>query len=975
MRVFIPDDARVAWRLIGNCIAELHAMAAVQMLLTSLEMWPSWMSHRSVWTAHKDCRFRASTCKLTKVVGGWILHKPSVDHADRVCNHLEQVVVLKGDQSVFLFDAFAPSPWGRVISSGISQELNQFQLCDNATFRSFAGETGISFQIFCGGQFHCFALSNAIQDVSQAILAQTSVPEASIRESGQSSHGQLASLGNLEWTTRQVTIWSDDRQVMVVQAPEHLSADTFARALGIFLGEIGIVCDVQSEAITGDRIRDLARPYFTLVSRPDDGHGLALGSTDPNHLDEVSPTILFTAWLNIFVGLPDGTTRCLRLPTTATVTDVLDRLGDIIQDAHDEALLLFGPRGLETGSLVDHGVTEGAMLRLFFRTAGGGKDIKPGTDLRCLGRAIGLLVGRGADANVAQGRIKELKGMVPPDKFLSLTMQNPDSTALAALLKLGDEHKVDLRSLLPAMSKVPNGAPRSHMQKKAFAELDVANLSFPDGIFCNADGSHAVVHRTWALTSSGLFLVVPKELNAVLERRQCIMPDEHSFLTCKQLGVETPFSEEEVIFPVSDGEHRALARLWLVHLGESKVTLRLNKGAQVQTPDDVVFGITVYRDEWSEDQWTRLTQSPVKEVMRHIPGQSVKDIWGRSWRRESKPSGPSGADEFNFFCRVNEKESSAFLSLSGLTASVLYVSPKPLRKGDQLPKVFDGLRIFWCGKDRSQVLSLALEYKRQGIVRNRKSFGLRVSGDVFEEIWKKRRPGDPMPPSVVVSYKWRLSGIPESADSMAVTSWLHKIGWKAKVLKRLRNSVWLIGSDAEYKEMSSTFNDLPVLIEPVRQTQPEHQIIVAGAWKTPSLASSTVSEDPLQKADPWAKWGTSAQGTPAPRSAQAPTANALQQQDTKIDKMQRQLNALENKLSTHVDQTAAEVKQIRSDLKQSHASFHDTLESAMRHQADRLMQSMETLFRTHTASSAEITEQQGKRVKVGHRGDDMEDDD
>ena len=86
--------------------------------------------------------------------------------------------------------------------------------------------------------------------------------------------------------------------------------------------------------------------------------------------------------------------------------------------------------------------------------------------------------------------------------------------------------------------------------------MDVVNLSFPDGIFKNKDGSNAVIHRTWALTVSGLFLVIPKELQAIVDGKRAIMPDEHSFLCCRQLGVSDPFSEEAVTFPVSDGERR-----------------------------------------------------------------------------------------------------------------------------------------------------------------------------------------------------------------------------------------------------------------------------------------------------------------------------------------------------------------------------------------------------------------------------------
>ena len=49
--------------------------------------------------------------------------------------------------------------------------------------------------------------------------------------------------------------------------------------------------------------------------------------------------------------------------------------------------------------------------------------------------------------------MRDLRELVPSEFFLSQVMQHPDATAFGALLKMGDEKKVDLRSLLPATAK------------------------------------------------------------------------------------------------------------------------------------------------------------------------------------------------------------------------------------------------------------------------------------------------------------------------------------------------------------------------------------------------------------------------------------------------------------------------------------------------------------------------------------------
>ena len=266
--------------------------------------------------------------------------------------------------------------------------------------------------------------------------------------------------------------------------------------------------------------------------------------------------------------------------------------------------------------------------------------------------------------------------------------------------------------------------------------------------------------------------------------------------------------------------------------------------------------------------------------------------------------------------------------------------------------MFDDLRVFWCGKDRSLALTRAMEYKHLGLIRNRRSFGLRLSGAVFNDVWQKKRPGEDVPPAIRVVFKWRLSGIPDNADVETVTSWLVKIGWKAKVLKRLRNAVWLVGGEVERVELASSFNSLPVLIEPLVEVSKEPHVIVAGAWKPSVPQSHSTHDDPLQRSDPWARWNkdqpvaaTSTRPTPAPM------ANALQQQDTKIDRMQAHLTALEGKLATHVDVTSKELSSLRADMKQSHVDFHQSLRAAMKQQSDQLTRSMESLFRTHASKT------------------------
>ena len=109
---------------------------------------------------------------------------------------------------------------------------------------------------------------------------------------------------------------------------------------------------------------------------------------------------------------------------------------------------------------------------------------------------------------------------------------------------------------------------------------------------------------------------------------------------------------------------------------------------------------------------------------------------------------------------------------------------------------------------------------------------------------------------------------------------------------------------SEPNSLESSFNSLPVLIEPLVEASKEPHVIVAGAWKPSVPQSHSSHDDPLQRSDPWARWNKDQPAAAtATRPTPAPMANALQQQDTKIDRMQAHLTALEGKLATHVEVT------------------------------------------------------------------------
>ena len=95
--------------------------------------------------------------------------------------------------------------------------------------------------------------------------------------------------------------------------------------------------------------------------------------------------------------------------------------------------------------------------------------------------------------------------------------------------------------------------------------------------------------------------------------------------------------------------------------------------------------------------------------------------------------------------------------------------------------------VYWTAKDRHHCMKISMAHPHLGMVRNRKTFGLRVEDAVFQKIWGEERPADEVPKMIRIRSRWRVTGIPAFAEFGHVQKWLDQVKWRAKVLKKLRN--------------------------------------------------------------------------------------------------------------------------------------------------------------------------------------------
>lgn len=201
--------------------------------------------------------------------------------------------------------------------------------------------------------------------------------------------------------------------------------------------------------------------------------------------------------------------------------------------------------------------------------------------------------------------------------------------------------------------------------------MNLTTLQFLEGLFKNADGSLATIHRELAMAKSGLFLAPPSDFDKIMEGKVVICKDEHSFLSTSKLVVPLPSEQEEILIPALDGKKR----LYLIHLGK------------IDASETHTLSMVAHREEGSDEAWMVLKQSPVKTLLSHFEGNRLQDVWGGAWQSQGKICSIEQADLFACLCRAQPDQARAMLRQSGFTARPIYVSPKPEIKGADLPKL------------------------------------------------------------------------------------------------------------------------------------------------------------------------------------------------------------------------------------------------------------------------------------------------
>eukprot|EP00438_Fugacium_kawagutii_P009979 Skav234398 [mRNA] locus=scaffold873:183676:188215:- [translate_table: standard] len=361
---------------------------------------------------------------------------------------------------------------------------------------------------------------------------------------------------------------------------------------------------------------------------------------------------------------------------------------------------------------------------------------------------------------------------------------------------------------------------------------------------------------------------------------------------------------------------------------------------------------------------------------------AITSIWGKSFRRKNKAVGPHDAESVQVHGSVLETSLHALLAASGFNS--IYATPKTAegRIDDE------NWKVIWVEGSFQHVTSMANSSPScQGLIRGKRTFGLRFSATNYADAWIHLHPGVPKPFQNGGSQVYRLQPLPFGCTNEAIAQWANSVGWTIKPLKSLGPRAYLIATNQPPPDGVLVFNGSPIIAQflPPRNTVGNHPTILAGP-----KPQRQVQVDGMLKDDPWAPFFSrqaDAASLPskgpvaAPRSVAGPTEQKFQHTETRLHALETSLQELkqvqqEQAASNQAFQTATQqaVKATEEGLKNYVASSIDQVRKDLDTSLKHAMETPTKQINANLADLKELFKAHSKRGLEKSENEDMEDD-
>lgn len=292
-------------------------------------------------------------------------------------------------------------------------------------------------------------------------------------------------------------------------------------------------------------------------------------------------------------------------------------------------------------------------------------------------------------------------------------------------------------------------------------------------------------------------------------------------------------------------------------------------------------------------------------------------------------------------------------------------------------------RIIWVSKTLGDAqAALGKLDTHAGIVYKRpSSYGVRVSVSTFEEHWQVLKGEASLPSMVKSQYKYTVDGLPGGISNLQLEQWSETLSWPIRVLRRLNDHKFLVGSEQEKPASDLSLNGQQLLILPHQdQVRPANQVIVGklvtaetdtdgwahgtDPWKGATLGGKKrVIEEPHM--GPWSTYRPTTVINPPP--GLSTNAASSSSQNGRMDALEKEMQVLKDVVAGHHQETKDQFQRVEREICAVSSNLKLSLQEALKEQSQSLVQQFGELLRksprTPTAADPE-----GARVRSRSHG-------
>lgn len=441
-----------------------------------------------------------------------------------------------------------------------------------------------------------------------------------------------------------------------------------------------------------------------------------------------------------------------------------------------------------------------------------------------------------------------------------------------------------------------------------------------------SNGEPAPVHQTYAPLQPGITMLSVDQATKWISQGT-LSADESAIFVLGDLQPPPNDRHTKLVVPaINSAGADVLLAGWLVQMGAKHILPLETTGERLQTLDVQVCSITLWKDEFSAEDWSEALSSPVRFAKKVLEKDMLQDAisqpWGRNFRCDGTPCPPEQATSIQFHCQIKVRDLRKFLRRSGWTG--IHATPK-----SSTGKPSEQWRPIWLNQPKDILeAKTATMASVAGFIRGQKSTGIRVEVGGFEDCWRRLKPDTPVPIQLQQGRVWKLHPFPYGVDRQVLAEWTQMIKWNAEPVKSLGARAWLFNASSAPPDGVLPFNEHPLIATLVKSRSKEDTVgLVAGPRNKPPTTSTVSTITPFRQGgpffDPW-KQAASATASVASGSTAGPTTDQLDNHDRRLVQLEQTMQQLQKEQTEANKQADARMQVMEGQVQ----SLHETTQQA-----------------------------------------------